>query len=84
MLTSTTRFAVVEIVHNSDGFAIAKGHWDGDRAQLRLACRWHELDGIGFPSVADAPEWLLLPPRLSVDYLDALDPRGHTLRITFL
>jgi len=83
MLESTSRFAVVEIIHNNEGFAIARGYWNGATDEMRLACRWHEMDGIRRPTVAPA-DWMLLPPRLVVDYLDALDPRGRTVRLTFL
>ena len=84
MLESTSKFMVVDIIYNKDGFAIAKGHWDGDDAQLRLACRWHDPDGIGYPQTFGKPQWMMFPYEVTVDILNSLNPSEAKVKVTFL
>ena len=73
MLESTSKFDVRDVLYNKNGFAIAKGYWDGDTSQFRLACRWHEPDGIGYPQTYGKPQWMMLPDDVTVDVLNSLD-----------
>lgn len=73
MIESTSKFKVIEIVYNNGCFAVAKGHWEGDKSKYTLACRWHEKDGIGYPQTFGKPQWMLLPGEgLKMDVLDSL------------
>lgn len=73
MISSTSKFKVIEIIYNNNNFAIAKGYWGGHREKFSLACRWHEPDGIGYPQTFGKPQWMLLPGEgLTVDMLDTL------------
>jgi len=82
MIESTSKFKVVDIIYNKDGFAIAKGFWDGTDT-LSLACRWHN-DGIGYPQTFGKPQWMLLPSEnISVDIKDALSPKATQVALNF-
>jgi hypothetical protein len=83
MLESTSKYEVVDIIYDNDGFAIAKGYWDGDKSTLRLACRWHEKDGIGYPQTFGKPQWMMFPYDLSVDIFNSLNPPEAEVKITF-
>ncbi|MET4163927.1 hypothetical protein ABIE61_003793 [Marinobacterium sp. MBR-111] len=73
MISSTSKFKVIEIIYNNNNFAIAKGYWDGQKEKISIACRWHEPDGIGYPQTFGKPQWMLLPGEgLKVDMLDTL------------
>lgn len=61
MLDSTSKFEVVQIVYDDGEFAIAEGYWDGNRAELNFAARWHEGGGIGYPQTYGKPQWFLFP-----------------------
>jgi len=82
MIESTGKFKVHDIPYDKDGFAVARGYWDGDTSRLRLACRWHD-DGIGYPQTFGKPQWMMLPTEnLSVDIINSLNPSGSKLVIT--
>ncbi|EJB8453343.1 TPA: hypothetical protein ACMDVV_003218 [Vibrio parahaemolyticus] len=82
MIESTSKFKVVDIIYNKDGFAIAKGYWDGNK-ELSLACRWHD-DGIGYPQTFGKPQWMLLPSEhISVDIKNALHPESAQVSLNF-
>ena len=72
MLESTSKFALVDVIHNRDGFALATGYWDGNDSVLRLACRWHEESGIGYPQTYGKPQWLLFPETVKVEQVVTL------------
>ena len=83
MIESTSKFKVQDIVYNKDGFALARGKWEnGDK--LRLACRWHEDGGIGYPQTFGKPQWLVFPEdkHLSVEIISTLDPSLAKVVIT--
>jgi hypothetical protein len=82
MLESTSKYKVVEIIYNDGRFALAKGYWDGDKTELRLACRWHETE-IGYPQTFGKPQWMMLPEGLKVDVFNALAPTDSEVRVTF-
>lgn len=83
MLESTSKYTVVDIIYNKDGFAIAKGYWDGDNSKLILACRWHEPDGIGYPQTFGKPQWMMFPDEIPVDVFNSLNPSRTEVRVTF-
>ncbi|HZF01217.1 MAG TPA: hypothetical protein VE344_04905 [Methylomirabilota bacterium] len=64
-ISDTSKFKIKEILYDNYGFAIARGHWDGD-PELRLACRWHNDDEIGYPQTFGKPQWLLFPDEIKV------------------
>jgi hypothetical protein len=70
MLESTSKFEVKAILYNDGEFAIAEGYWNKEPT-LRLATRWHEDGGIGYPQTYGKPQWFLFP----VDF-------GKTIRTT--
>ena len=88
MLESTSKFKVKEVIYdrktdhdNKNGFALALGLWDGNEG-LRLACRWYEDGGMGYPQTFGKPQWMLLPDTgISVEVLNALDP-ASTAKVT--
>ena len=82
MIESTSMFTVVDIIYNKGGFAIAKGHWDGITSQFRVACRWHEPGGIGYPQTFGKSQWMLLPDEVTVDILNSLDPSNAKVNVT--
>jgi hypothetical protein len=63
MLDSTSKFKVLDIPYKNEkvGFAIARGYWDGDTTKIRLACRWYEDGGMGYPQTFGKPQWMMLP-----------------------
>jgi len=72
------------IPYNKNGFAIARGYWEGGN-ELRLACRWHEDGGIGYPQTFGKPQWMMLPnvsEGLSVEIISTLDPSQAKVVIT--
>ena len=81
MIESTSKFKVIDIIYNKNGFAIAKGFWDGGE-KLSLACRWHD-DGIGYPQTFGKPQWMVLPKNLSVDIKDALNAEATQVTLNF-
>ena len=81
MLNSTSKFKVQSVILDNGKFAIASGFWDG-KSDLRVACRWHEEDGIGYPQTFGKPQWMLLPD-VGVDILNALDPSKSKVTLTF-
>lgn len=80
MIESTSKFAVKDIVYNKNGFAVARGHWEGN-AQLRLACRWHD-DGIGYPQTFGKPQWMMFPEDIKVEAISTLDPSEDKIMVT--
>lgn len=87
MLQSTSKFTVHDIVYKNqkDGFAIARGYWNG-QSKLSLACRWYEDGGIGYPQTFGKPQWMLLPLQdMSVDVTpNALDSAKNKVVLTFV
>lgn len=83
MLESTSKFEVIEIIHKSENFAIAKGYWDHDKSKLRVACRWYEPDGMGYPQTFGKPQWMMLPEEIKVNILDALRGEKASIQLTF-
>ncbi len=82
MLESTSKFKVNDIVYNKNGFAVARGYWEGSD-KLCLACRWHEDGEIGYPQTFGKPQWMLLPQEgLSVEIISTLDPSRAKVVIT--
>lgn len=84
MLNSTSKFQVVEIVYNRQGFALARGYWEGDTSVLRHACRWHEDGGIGYPQTFGKPQWMLLPNEAHYERVETIEPLlpAHNSRVT--
>jgi hypothetical protein len=84
MIGDTGKFKVHDVVYNKNGFAVARGYWDGNTSQLRLACRWHEDGGLGYPQTFGKPQWMQLPehPDLSVDIIGALNALPTKVVIT--
>lgn len=84
MIGETSKFRDISIIYNKNGFAIAKGHWNGDTQKYRLACRWHEEDGgIGYPQTFGKPQWMVLPDDINVDILNSLQPTDAKVEVTF-
>lgn len=82
MLGDTSKFKVRDIVYNDGKFAIARGLWE-DEAGLRLACRWHESDGIGYPQTFGKPQWMLFPnEHMAVEVISNLNPDDSRVVIT--
>ncbi len=83
MIESTSKFKVHDVVYNKGGFAIARGYWDGEE-NLRLACRWHEDGGLGYPQTFGKPQWMMFPEDdLSVEIISSLDPSQSKVEVTF-
>jgi hypothetical protein len=85
MIESTSKFKVQDIPYNKNGFAIARGFWEGNNNKLRLACRWHEDGEIGYPQTFGKPQWMMLPDEsdgLSVEIISTLDPSQAKVVIT--
>lgn len=81
MISSTSKFNVHDIVYNKGGFAVARGHWEGN-SDFSLACRWHEDGGIGYPQTFGKPQWMLLPSDASVEIIGTMDPSNTRVSIT--
>jgi hypothetical protein len=82
MLGDTSKFKVHDIVYNKDGFAVARGYWDGGNT-LRLACRWHEDGELGYPQTFGNPQWMMLPgDNIAVEVVSTLDPAEARVAIT--
>ncbi len=83
MLGDTSKFKVHDVVYNKGGFAIARGYWDGQK-ELRLACRWHEDGGLGYPQTFGKPQWFMFPENdLSVEIVSTLDPSRARVAVSF-
>ncbi len=83
MLDSTSMYQVIEIIYNDGAFAIAKGYWNGEKDQIRLACRWHEEDAIGYPQTFGKPQWMMLPCNgLDLNIINALS-KSPKVTLTF-
>jgi len=83
MIGDTSKFKVHDIVYNKGGFALARGYWDG-MPKLRLACRWHEDGGLGYPQTFGKPQWFLLPEdNVSVEIVSTLDPSVAKVAVAF-
>ena len=83
MIESTSKFKVHDVVYNKGGFAIARGYWDGEQ-HLRLACRWHEEGGLGYPQTFGKPQWMMFPEEnLSVEVISSLDPTESKVEVKF-
>ncbi len=72
MLASTSKFTLVNVIHDREGFALATGYWDGDHSILRLACRWHEDGGLGYPQTFGKPQWMMFPETVKVEQVVTL------------
>lgn len=83
MLESTSKFKIKDIIYdrktshdNKSGFAVATGYWDGN-PELRVACRWYEDGGMGYPQTFGKPQWMILGDTggalVSVEVQNALD-----------
>ena len=82
MLESTTKFKVHDIVYKKEGFAIARGIWDGHQERLRLACRWYEDGEIGYPQTFGKPQWMMLPDDFEVTLHPGSYPEKDSVTIT--
>ena len=83
MIGDTNKFKVRDIVYDKDGFAIARGYWNGE-ARLRLACRWYEEGGLGYPQTFGKPQWMMLPADgMGVEVVSTLNPSESKVSITF-
>jgi hypothetical protein len=83
MIGDTSKFKVQDIVYNKGGFAIARGYWEG-QDKLRLACRWHEDGGLGYPQTFGKPQWMMFPETdLSVEIVSTLEPSQAKVEISF-
>ena len=85
MLESTSKFKVHDVVYKNekDGFAIARGYWDG-QPHLRLACRWYEDGGLGYPQTFGKPQWMMFPEtKMAVEIVSNLDLSQSKVEITF-
>ena len=81
MLSDTSKFKVHDIPYDKNGFAIARGYWEGG-SELRLACRWHD-DGIGYPQTFGKPQWMMFPDEdIALQIIRTLDPTEHKVVIT--
>jgi len=81
MIGDTSKFKVHDIPYDKDGFAIARGYWEGGQ-DLRLACRWHD-DGIGYPQTFGKPQWMMLPTEnISVQIISTLKPAESKVVVT--
>lgn len=60
-------FETTEIMYAENGFAIAKGFWDGDKDVLRTACRWTIGSGYPVGRGGNKEAWLLLPDDILVN-----------------
>jgi hypothetical protein len=81
MLGNTSKFKVHDIPYDKNGFAVARGHWEG-KPELRLACRWHD-DGLGYPQTFGKPQWMMLPDDdIAVQIISTLDPAESEVVIT--
>ena len=84
MIGSTSKFRVHDVVYNKGSFAIARGYWDGNNSQLRLACRWHDDDGLGYPQTFGKPQWMQLPDDIQVEIVQTLDPTASSVKVRFV
>ncbi len=82
MIGDTSKFKIHDIVYNKGGFAVARGYWGGN-PELRLACRWHEEGGMGYPQTFGKPQWMVLPDDdIALDVGNALASPPTKITIT--
>jgi len=85
MIESTSKFTVAEIVYQDDlqGFAVAKGYWDGDKSRYRIGIRWFEDGGMGYPQTFGKPQWFLMPDNCRAQF-EGLVPGSRSVALTLV
>ncbi len=64
MKGDTTKFTKTTLLYDDpkDGFAIAKGIWDGQ--ETAIGARWYEEGGLGYPQTYGKPQWFIFPQNI--------------------